>query len=103
MSEPVGAAAALFLARPWLLGGAAEGAARAAGATSLSPGALAAAAAALAEVRLALVLAASGGVMAAVCAVDLYPQGKKCAAPARLALGAVLGGLAMAATLALGV
>jgi ZIP family zinc transporter len=91
MSEPVGAAAALLLARPWL-----PGAAAAAGGGG-------AAAAALTESRLALVLAASGGVMAAVCAVDLYPQGKKCAAPSRLAAGSALGALAMAATLALGV
>ena len=91
MSEPVGAAAALLLARPWL-----PGAAAAAGGGG-------AAAAAVTESRLALVLAASGGVMAAVCAVDLYPQGKKCAAPSRLAAGSALGALAMAATLALGV
>ena len=87
MSEPVGAAAALFLARPWLLSEA--------GGT--------AAATATAEARLALVLACSGGVMAAVCAVDLYPQGLKCAAPSRLAVGSVLGALAMGMTLALGV
>jgi zinc transporter, ZIP family len=92
MSEPVGAAAALFLARPWLLSEAGAGA-----------GAATAAATALAEERLALVLAGSGGVMAAVCAVDLYPQGLKCAAPSRLAVGSVLGALAMGTTLALGV
>ena len=97
LSEPVGAAAALFLARPWLLGEEARGGTPAAAAAATE------AASASAESKLSLVLAASGGVMAAVCAVDLFPQGRKCAAPSRLAAGSALGALAMAATLALGV
>lgn len=97
LSEPVGAAAALFLARPWLLGEGARGGTPAAAAAATE------AASASAESKLSLVLAASGGVMAAVCAVDLFPQGRKCAAPSRLAAGSALGALAMAATLALGV
>ena len=101
MSEPVGAAAALFLARPWLLGS--EGGGGGGGKTADAAAAAAAAAAALAESRLSLVLALSGGVMAAVCAVDLLPQGQMCAAPGRLLAGSALGAAAMGLTLALGV
>jgi len=85
MSEPLGAAAALFLARPWMQG--------------VGSGSEAAEV----EARLAIILALAGGIMAAVCVVDLYPQGIKCNAPRRLVLGTVLGAAAMAATLAVGV
>ena len=39
-------------------------------------------------------LAAAGGVMAAVCVVDLYPQGKRCNALGRLAAGTAVGAAA---------
>ena len=49
LSEPVGAAAALLLVKPWLN-----------------------------EARLQYMLAAVGGIMTAVCVVELLPEGRKC-------------------------
>lgn len=74
LSEPIGAAFALALAKPWL-----------------SPD------------RLACVLASAGGVMAAVCGADLLPAGAKCGAPRRLAAGVVAGAAVMGWTLWVGV
>lgn len=74
LSEPVGALVALTVARPLAT-----------------------------EARLAYVLAAAGGVMAAVCAADLVPHGVRCAAPRRLVAGVAVGAAAMGWTLWLGV
>ena len=78
LSEPLGAALALTVARPWLGSGGAESA-------------------------LAPVLAFAGGVMAAVCGADLLPNGLRCGANGRLVAGAGVGAAAMASTLWLGV
>lgn len=89
LSEPVGAAGALLASRAWDWAGGGGG-----GVAGASPavGGL-----------LPFLLAGAGGVMAAVCALDLVPEAVRCGAPRRLAGGAALGGLVMAATLAAGV
>ena len=76
LSEPLGAAVALTVARPWTGGG---------------------------EASLAPVLAFAGGVMAAVCAADLLPNGARCGAPHRLAAGVGVGAGVMGWTLWVGV
>ena len=75
MSEPLGAALALAVARP----------------SASSPD------------QLPLVLAAAGGVMAAVCGADLLPSGVQCGAPRRLVGGVVVGAALMGWTLWVGV
>lgn len=88
LSEPVGAAGALLVARAWeALGGGGGGGGNAVGGPGLLP----------------FLLAAAGGVMGAVCVVDLIPEAQRCGAPSRLAAGVVVGGALMAATLVAGV
>jgi ZIP family zinc transporter len=70
LSEPVGAAIALTLVRPFLT-----------------------------PLRLQLMLAYVGGIMTAVCYLELLPEGRKCKRDAQLARGTLLGGVFMAATL----
>jgi ZIP family zinc transporter len=49
------------------------------------------------------VLAATGGVMLAVCVLELWPEGRRCGEDGRLAGGVLLGTLVMAWTLSVGV
>ena len=74
LSEPLGAAIALAFARAWA-----------------SPD------------NLAWILAAAGGVMAAVCGADLLPAGIQCGAPRRLVGGVAVGAALMGSTLWVGV
>jgi ZIP family zinc transporter len=74
LSEPLGALIALVAVRPWL-----------------------------SEALLHYILAFAGGIMAAVCVLELLPEGRKCRADGRLAAGVALGGAAMAWTLWVGV
>jgi len=90
LSEPVGAAGALLAARAWDA---------ASGGGGLSPSSPTGSAAGL----LPLLLAAAGGVMGAVCVLDLIPEAARCGAPQRLVAGVVGGGGLMAGTLVAGV
>lgn len=74
LSEPLGALIALVAARPMMT---ADG--------------------------LHTILAFVGGIMAAVCLLELWPEGKKCRADDRLAAGIALGGVLMGWTLWVGV
>jgi ZIP family zinc transporter len=74
LSEPVGALIALLAARP-----------------------------VMSEALLHHVLACVGGFMGAVCVLELWPEGRKCGAPGRLAAGAVVGTALMLWTLWIGV
>lgn len=49
------------------------------------------------------ILAFVGGIMAAVCVLELWPEARKCRADARLVAGVALGTLAMGWTLWVGV
>lgn len=75
LSEPLGALLALFVARPFV--------------TSLA--------------ALDYLLAAVGGVMLAVCGLELWPEGRRCQQDGRLLQGIALGSLLMAWTLWVGV
>jgi len=70
LSEPVGALLALLFVKPFLT-----------------------------PLRLQLMLAFVGGIMTAVCWVELLPEGRRCKRDAQLARGTLLGGAIMAATL----
>jgi zinc transporter, ZIP family len=76
LSEPFGAALALASARPLPF---------------------------MTEERLPLVLAFVGGIMGAVCVLELWPEGRKCKADGRLLAGVVVGAVVMASTLVVGV
>ena len=54
------------------------------------------------EARLSYLLATVGGVMLAVCAVELWPEGRRCGHDDRLGQGVVLGSTLMTVTLLLG-
>lgn len=58
---------------------------------------------ALTHARLQLMLAGVGGLMAAVCLLELWPEARRCRAGGRLAAGIALGAALMAWTLWLGV
>lgn len=73
VAEPIGALIAVLALRPTRL------------ATALPPA-----------------LGAAGGLMLAVCFMELLPEGRRCKQPFHLALGAAAGSSAMTATLALG-
>lgn len=73
-SEPVGALAVILAVRPWLT-----------------------------VDRLQRLLAGVGGLMAAVCVLELWPEAVRCRAPGRLAAGIALGAGLMAWTLWIGV
>lgn len=70
LSEPLGAALALALFKPFLT-----------------------------PLRLQLMLAYVGGIMTAVCYLELLPEGRKCGKDGHLARGTLVGGVLMAATL----
>jgi zinc transporter ZupT len=70
LSEPVGAAIALAFIKPFLT-----------------------------PLRLQLMLAYVGGIMTAVCYLELLPEGRKCGKDGQLVRGALVGGVLMAATL----
>ena len=70
LSEPVGAAIALAFVKPFLT-----------------------------PLRLQLMLAYVGGIMTAVCYLELLPEGRKCGKNGHLVRGALAGGILMAATL----
>ena len=70
LSEPVGAAIALAFIKPFLT-----------------------------PLRLQLMLAYVGGIMTAVCYLELLPEGRKCGKNGHLVRGALAGGILMAATL----
>ena len=72
LSEPVGALMALLLVKPLLT-----------------------------PARLQYMLAVVGGIMLAVCVMELMPEARRCGHDARLAAGVAVGGAVMAATLAL--
>lgn len=57
----------------------------------------------LTEARLQYILAFVGGIMAAVCVLELWPEAKKCRADGRLVAGVALGAAAMGWTLWVGV
>jgi zinc transporter, ZIP family len=90
LSEPVGAAGALLAARAWDWWAGGDGAVAAG--TGTEGGGI-----------LPYLLAGAGGVMAAVCVLDLLPEARRCGAPGRLVAGVVVGAGVMAATLAAGV
>jgi ZIP family zinc transporter len=90
LSEPVGAAGALLAARAWDAVGWGDGGDGGCGGSS--GGGL-----------LPLLLAGAGGVMAAVCVLDLIPEASRCGARGRMVGGVVVGAGVMAATLAAGV
>ncbi len=71
LSEPVGALVALLFIKPFLT-----------------------------PLRLQLMLAFVGGIMSAVCWVELLPEGRRCKNDAALLRGTLLGGGLMAVTLA---
>uniref|UniRef100_A0A383WD89 Uncharacterized protein n=1 Tax=Tetradesmus obliquus TaxID=3088 RepID=A0A383WD89_TETOB len=75
LSEPIGALFALFVLRPFV--------------ASLE--------------RLDYVLAAVGGVMLAVCGLELWPEARKCKQDVRMLQGVLLGAVAMGWTLLVGV
>lgn len=75
LSEPLGASVALFVFRPFV--------------NSIE--------------RLDFVLAFVGGIMLAVCVLELWPEGRKCRQDVRLFQGIVLGSIAMGWTLYAGV
>lgn len=75
LSEPLGACVALFVFRPFV--------------NSIE--------------RLDYVLAFVGGIMLAVCVLELWPEGKKCRQDVRLMQGMVLGSVLMGWTLYAGV
>eukprot|EP00882_Tetradesmus_deserticola_P017363 GHRQ01018598.1.p1 GENE.GHRQ01018598.1~~GHRQ01018598.1.p1 ORF type:complete len:316 (+),score=141.17 GHRQ01018598.1:1037-1984(+) len=75
LSEPIGALFALFVLKPFVVS---------------------------AE-RLDYVLAAVGGVMLAVCGLELWPEARKCKHDVRMVQGILVGTLAMAWTLLVGV
>ncbi|WIA08935.1 hypothetical protein OEZ85_008352 [Tetradesmus obliquus] len=75
LSEPIGALFALFVLRPFV--------------SSLE--------------RLDYVLAAVGGVMLAVCGLELWPEARKCKQDVRMLQGVLLGAVAMGWTLLVGV
>lgn len=56
----------------------------------------------LTEDHLNYMLAFVGGIMAAVCALELWPEGKKCKEDVRLMAGIIMGGVIMAWTLWVG-
>jgi ZIP family zinc transporter len=70
LSEPLGALLALLFVKPYLT-----------------------------PHRLQLMLAFVGGMMTAVCFVELLPEGRACRRDAALAKGCIVGGVIMAATL----
>lgn len=74
LSEPLGAVIALTFIRPFLT-----------------------------ELRLQYMLAFVGGIMTAVCFVELLPEGRRCRHDGRLAQGTALGAVVMGATLWIGV
>jgi zinc transporter, ZIP family len=74
LSEPLGALFALFFIQPYLT-----------------------------PLRLQYMLAATGGVMSAVCFIELWPEGKKCKNDLSLAKGILLGSALMLGTLYVGV
>lgn len=74
VSEPVGALIALLSVRP-----------------------------VISEDALHIVLAVVGGIMGAVCALELWPEGKKCRSDKNLVFGILCGTLIMGSTLLLGV
>ncbi len=74
LSEPLGALFALFFIQPYLT-----------------------------PLRLQYMLAATGGVMSAVCFIELWPEGKKCRNDLSLAKGISLGSALMLGTLYVGV
>ena len=74
LSEPLGALFALFFIQPYLT-----------------------------PLRLQYMLAATGGVMSAVCFIELWPEGKKCKNDLSLAKGVILGSALMLGTLYVGV
>jgi ZIP family zinc transporter len=74
LSEPLGALLALLFVKPYLN-----------------------------EHRLQLMLAFVGGIMTAVCWVELLPEGRKCGQDGRLLWGSALGAALMGITLAVGV
>jgi ZIP family zinc transporter len=74
LSEPLGALLAVLLLRPFVRSAAA----------------------------LDYVLAGTGGVMLAVCGLELWPEGRRCRQDARLLQGCVLGAVLMGWTLAIG-
>ena len=74
LSEPAGALIALLLGRPLLT-----------------------------QDRIHYVLAFVGGIMAAVCVLELWPEGRKCRADEKLNWGIFVGGAVMAWTLWMGI
>lgn len=74
LSEPIGALCALLFIRPWVSPATVHGA-----------------------------LGVVGGVMAAVCVLELWPEARKCRSDRRLAAGCVVGAVAMFWTLLVGV
>jgi ZIP family zinc transporter len=75
LSEPIGALFALFALRPFVVS----------------------------VERLDYVLAAVGGVMLAVCGLELWPEARKCKQDLRVVQGVLLGAVAMGWTLLVGV
>lgn len=57
----------------------------------------------LSEDSLHYILAFAGGIMTAVCVVELWPEGRKCHADDKLVIGIVVGAIVMAWTLWVGV
>lgn len=74
LSEPLGALLALLLVKPFI-----------------------------SEEPLHYILAFVGGIMLSVCAIELWPEAKKCKEDTRLAQGIFGGVLVMAITLAMGI
>lgn len=74
LSEPLGALIALVLVEPFI-----------------------------SEEPLHYILAFVGGIMLSVCAIELWPEAKKCKEDTRLAQGIFCGVLIMAITLAMGI
>lgn len=74
LSEPLGALIALLLVKPFIT-----------------------------EEPLHYILAFVGGIMMSVCAIELWPEAKRCKEDARLAQGIFAGTVVMAVTLAMGV
>lgn len=58
---------------------------------------------AISEPNLYLILAIVGGIMAAVCVLELWPEGKKCNSDGNLAMGIALGSAIMAWTIHVGI
>lgn len=74
LSEPLGALIALVFVKPFI-----------------------------SEEPLHYILAFVGGIMLAVCGVELWPEAKKCKEDVRLAQGIFIGVIVMAITLAMGI